>query len=173
MQQLIMRWTNDGTPAGMPEMPDDMSIRAFPDVSNAVEEWLDIVQCGLSEKRENADFYRKYMTECPGYREDKCFFVFVGDRAAASFTVICNEETREGYLHMVACKEAYRGRGIGTRMNEYALYVLKREGMTHAQLTTDDFRIPAIKSYLRAGFVPDESTDDFRRRWEAIREKLA
>lgn len=173
MQQLIMRWTNDGTPAVMPEIPDGMSIRAFPDVPNAVEEWLDIVQCGLSEKRETADFYRKYMAECPGYRDDKCFFVFVDGRPAASFTVICNEETREGYLHMVACKEAYRGRGIGTRMNEYVLYVLKREGMTHAHLTTDDFRIPAIKSYLRAGFVPDESTDDFRRRWEAIREKLA
>lgn len=167
-----MRWEDDGTPANLPSFPDGITVRAFPDVPDAVEEWLDIMQYGLSAKRETADFYRHLMTEWPHYTEDKCFFFFVGDKAAASITVVCNEETKEGYIHMVACKEEFRGRGIGTLMNSFALYVLKREGMKTAHLTTDDFRIPAIRSYLRAGFVPDESTEDFRLRWQAIREKL-
>jgi hypothetical protein len=40
--------------------------------------------------------------------------------------------------------------------------------MQTAFLTTDDWRIPAIKSYIRAGFIPDLSTEDFKARWEKI-----
>ena len=70
---------------------------------------------------------------------------------------------------MVACHEKYRGRGIGTLMNALAVWELKRNGMQTAYLTTDDWRIPAIKSYLRAGFTPDENTEEYVERWNAIR----
>ena len=40
--------------------------------------------------------------------------------------------------------------------------------MQTAYLTTDDWRIPAIKSYLRIGFTPDISTEDFKARWDEI-----
>ena len=46
--------------------------------------------------------------------------------------------------------------------------VLKEQGMEMAYLTTDDWRIPAIKSYLRIGFEPDLSNDDFKTRWTKI-----
>ena len=69
---------------------------------------------------------------------------------------------------MVACRPESRGRGIGTLLNDIAVNVLKNEGMETAYLTTDDFRIPAIKSYLRCGFAPDLSTDDFKERWAKI-----
>ena len=58
---------------------------------------------------------------------------------------------------------------MGTLLNNIALWTLKKEGMQTAYLTTDDWRIPAIKSYLRAGFTPDLDTeDDFKNRWNAI-----
>ena len=69
---------------------------------------------------------------------------------------------------MVACREDSRGKGYGTLLNKVAEYSLKKEGMQTAFLTTDDWRIPAIKNYLRAGFIPDLSTDDFKERWEKI-----
>lgn len=75
-------------------------------------------------------------------------------------------------IHMVACKEEFRGRGFGTLLNTLALKVLKDEGMETAYLTTDDWRVPAIKSYLRAGFrpvIPDDETDA---RWKAVFEKI-
>ena len=73
---------------------------------------------------------------------------------------------------MVACKESCRGKGIGSLLNQIALYELKKEGMETAYLTTDDWRLPAIKSYLRVGFEPDLSTDEFRERWKVIYELL-
>ena len=71
---------------------------------------------------------------------------------------------------MVACKPEFRGLGIGTRLNTEAVRTLFRAGMKTAYLTTDDFRIPAIKSYLRAGFYPDIKDEEHRARWEAIME---
>ena len=71
---------------------------------------------------------------------------------------------------MVACKESARGKGYGTLLNNVALNVLKAEKMQTAYLTTDDWRIPAIKSYLRAEFMPDLSNDDFKERWKKIYE---
>ena len=75
---------------------------------------------------------------------------------------------RCGELGMVIGDAGDRGRGIGTYMNALSVWLLKTHGMKTAYLTTDDWRIPAIKSYLRAGFTPDLSTDDFRARWEKI-----
>ena len=69
---------------------------------------------------------------------------------------------------MVACKEDFRGKGYGTLLNVVALQTLKNEGMQSAYLTTDNWRIPAIKSCLQVGFHPDLSTDDFKQRWDAI-----
>ena len=70
---------------------------------------------------------------------------------------------------MVACKPEFRGRRLGHLLNDIALYTLKKEGMETAHLTTDDWRIPAIKTYLKAGFTPDlESEPDFRERWDKI-----
>lgn len=69
---------------------------------------------------------------------------------------------------MVAAKPEARGRGIGNLMSLYAVRVLREQGMQTAYLTTDDFRIPAIKTYLKSGFTPDTSTSDFEERWRKI-----
>ena len=41
-------------------------------------------------------------------------------------------------------------------------------GLSAVYLTTDDFRIPAIRAYLKMGFVPVISSEDLRIRWEKI-----
>lgn len=168
MEQLIMRWQNDGTPAKKPTAPEFCKIVAFPDLPNALTHWLDIMQYGLSKGLQGEDYFYKCMNPHPEYREDNTFFIVEGNDPVASVTVICNDKTKSGYIHMVACKEYARGKGYGAILNDIALYVLKSEKMKTAYLTTDDWRIPAIKSYLRAGFTPDRSTEDFVERWDAI-----
>lgn len=76
------------------------------------------------------------------------------------------------FLNMVACKESVRGKGYGILLGKWAVVALKKEGMETAYLTTDDWRIPAIKSYLSVGFEPDISTEDFRERWDKIKNQL-
>jgi len=168
MEQLIMHWKNDGSDISELDVPENCSIVAFPDLENAVEKWLDIVQYGLSNGLDTESYYENMMTKEPYYRDDKCFFLLENNEAVATLTVICNYEKSEGYIHMVACKDTCRGKGYGTLLNQLAIKTLKEEGMQTAYLTTDDWRIPAIKSYLRIGFEPDLSTENFKTRWNEI-----
>ena len=173
MPQLKMYWKNDGKAAADVAVPSGCRIVNFSELDDAMDKWLEIVQYGLSNGKQDAEFYRKVMTANVTYSEDRCFFVLENERAVATLAVLCDYEKKEGYIHMVACREDSRGKGYGTLLNRVAEYSLKREGMQTAFLTTDDWRIPAIKSYLRAGFTPDLSTDDFKARWEKIYANIA
>ena len=172
MEQLKMRWANDHKPASELNIPDGCEIKRFTELDGALDAWLDIVQYGLSDGRKDADFYGSLMLDWPDYSEDKNFFIVSDGEPAATLTVVCHPENMEGYIHMVACKEKFRGRGFGTLLNNLALKVLKDEGMETAYLTTDDWRIPAIKSYLSAGFVPVIPDGDMDARWKAVFEKI-
>ena len=67
------------------------------------------------------------------------------------------------------------GKGIGHAMLRHALRQLEARGCTHSVLTTDDFRLAAIKTYLDAGFVPvieDDPESDVRARWKSVLDAL-
>lgn len=172
MEQLIMRWKNDGQAAKPIQVPQGCQIVNFLQLDNALDHWLNIVQYGLSNGKKGAAYYHDMMTVRPLYKEDKCFFILENGNPVATLTVICDYENKEGYVHMVACLELFRGKGYGSLLNQIAEFTLKEEGMETAYLTTDDWRIPAIKSYLRIGFTPDLSTEDFQRRWESLYAQL-
>lgn len=166
--QLKMRWTNDNAESIKPTMPENCEIKCFSEAENALDDWLDTVQYGLSDGRKQKDYYEALMVNWENYNPDMCYLLYCGGECAATLTVIPNYETMEGYIHMVACNEKFRGRGYGTFLNAWAVWVLKKEKMKTAYLTTDDFRIPAIKSYLRAGFIPEYNAEDSPERWEKI-----
>ncbi|MDD6174308.1 MAG: GNAT family N-acetyltransferase [Firmicutes bacterium] len=172
MQQLRMLWTNDGIPAKEPVLSAGLQVVNFTELNDAKNIWLDLVQYGLSSKREDESYYEKIMVHWPHYQPDKCFFLLENGRAVATATVICDYEKADGYIHMVVCHPDSRGKGFGTILNEICLYTLKAQNMKTASLTTDDARIPAIKSYLRAGFVPDVSTADFKERWDKVMKQI-
>jgi len=76
-----------------------------------------------------------------------------------------------GDIHMVACREDARGHGIGEYMLSHAMRKLKADlpGNGHrVELTTDDWRIPAIVGYLRGGFHPVEYDEGMFDRWTKI-----
>lgn len=173
MNQLIMRWTNDGKQAGELKLIAGLEIKNWTDMENPLDKWLDIVSYGLTEKKETENFYNicNYCYEY--YKPEDCFFFVYNGEAIATITLICNPVKKEGYVHMVAVKPEARGKGIGNLMSFFAVKYFQEKGMQTAYLTTDDFRIPAIKSYLKSGFVADMSNDDFRTRWEKIFELIS
>ena len=99
--------------------------------------------------------------------------VFILDPAGAPVASICavKHGEEQGYIHMVAAHPDFRGLGIGHAMLAYALEKLEARHCTYSILTTDDFRLPAIKTYLDAGFRPvlrDDPDSDQRARWDAV-----
>jgi mycothiol synthase len=45
--------------------------------------------------------------------------------------------------------------------------------LDQAVLETDDFRLPAVRTYLRLGFVPEPRTPGDARRWSKVLRNLA
>ena len=158
----------------IPDMPDweGLECRTFTGSDNDIEAWLDIVQYGLTEKREDKAFFRECMYSHGELEYDKFFIVECGGVPAATLAVICDYEKKQGYIHMVGCKPEFRGLGIGNKLALLAVITFISAGMESAYLTTDDFRIPAVKSYLKAGFVPDIINEEHKERWEKILKKI-
>lgn len=136
--------------------------------------WHEICKDGALFDGEG-NYFERYLTQQPGYRQDLVFFVLDGERPVATITILDKQikqqmyyrEETIGYVHMVAVHPDYAGRGLGGYLNRIALAALYRIGCQGAYLTTDEFRVPAIKSYLRIGFRPVLSEEGMEERWTA------
>jgi len=65
-----------------------------------------------------------------------------------------------GYLHWVATRPAFTGRGLARAVCLAALGQMRQEGCNIAVLHTDDFRHAAIHLYIKLGFLPYPVPDD-------------
>lgn len=67
----------------------------------------------------------------------------------------------------------HRGHGLGLQVCRAVLGFIRELGNGYAYLLTEDFRLPAIKTYLRLGFEPKMVDPSHPGRWEALRRALA
>lgn len=171
MQQLKMRIITNKV--NEPTLPEGFNIRVADDDSMSDRQaWVNICKNGLLPEDAGVQYYEDVLIRHEGYKTGDTFFVVKKSESipVATVTTICLSEN-EGYVHMVAACDDARGLGIGNYLSEYALYNLTRQGRYNIWLTTDDFRVPAIKSYLRSGFRPVDCDTDMEERWLAWVEK--
>lgn len=164
--QLKMWWNNTGD---IPEvtLPEGFKIRSYEDEKD-VFNWVDITKEDLQDSIKTVEDFTRDMLNREGVRKEHIYFICLKDEAVATVTAIMYPEKKQGYVHMVGCKRKYRGRGLGTALINLALKVFNENGMENAYLKTDDFRIPAIKSYLRAGFTPMLYHESMEERWKNV-----
>jgi len=86
----------------------------------------------------------------------------------------CTAQLKDGepYLHMVAASPEVRGKGVGIAACAAALKMHMEQGRKGCWLITQDFRLAAIKQYLRLGFLPVLFHESMRGRWEVIASQL-
>lgn len=87
-------------------------------------------------------------------------------------TAFSDPNTRLGDMHMVGIRPDFRGKGLGKYLNQITLCHLRERDITAVFLTTDEWRVAAVKSYLRAGFLPVQYDVGMQERWEAMLETL-
>src|ERR1700730_9664523 len=104
----------------------------------------------------------------PGVRADGIFFLATRDGYVATATDKRLPASDAGYLHMVAVATPYRGRRLGRCISLAALRHMRGRGCREAVLDTDDDRLPAIRTYLALGFVPENVEADHPDRWSTI-----
>lgn len=113
---------------------------------------------------------RRELTEVSGLRT--IFVVEFGGGVVGTTTsrAIPGRFPDAGYVHWVAVAPAHLRRGLAAALLGRVLRDFHERGDARAILETDDFRAPAITSYLRHGFLPvyDVDGEDHRERWSAI-----
>lgn len=82
----------------------------------------------------------------------------------ASVRVLPDSYPDTGYVHWVGVLPAQQGKRLGQLVTEQVLVHFASLRLAAAVLETDDFRIPAITTYLRLGFVPWS--------WRALADRL-
>ncbi len=158
-------------------LPDGYCYELFHGDEAQITDWLAICRYGLlpDEAPAGGEYRDHYVNAIQNYPDlvptrDLLFVVSPdGERVATTAAVL--HGGGEGYIHMVAAKPVCRGLGIGHAMLARSLAELSARGATFMTLTTDDFRLAAIKTYLDAGFRPvlwPDPESDMRARWDAV-----
>lgn len=77
-----------------------------------------------------------------------------------------------GYLHWVGADPAHAGKSLGRIVTLATLHHMREHGRADAVLETDDFRLPAIRTYLNLGFLPEDTREGDLDRWARIFDRL-
>lgn len=144
------------------------SVQSFkPEYANAWEAIiLDSFQMTLD--------YGQTMVADKSFLPERVLFLCHEDRPVATASAWFREQHGEdtGYLHMVGLLSSYAGKGLGLQISLAALYRMREEGRSKAYLETDDYRIPALKTYYRLGFKPRIVHDNQIQRWMSVEQIL-
>ena len=165
-RQLLMRARLEGDLPEAGPLPERCSLHAADDHARASWNW--IIRASFDEKQD----YNMIEND-PDCAPERVFFLRHARMdvatAAAQLT-----GTGGGWIHMVGIHPAYEGEGWGRFVVLEAMKCLKALGLKECLLSTDDFRLPAIKTYLNLGFEPvyDAGDDEMKTRWEAVYVKL-
>lgn len=171
MSQLRMRRPNL---ENLPEvvLPDGYELRTYQPGDEAA--WGRIMDTGIG-KDWTVEKVRKELIDRPQFVADGLFFAThrgepVGSACAWRASA---EETRTGIVHMVCVLPEHRGKRLGYALTLRVLHWFREHGFAEAVLSTDDWRLSAIKAYLDLGFEPIyPGGEDHAARWKVVGGKL-
>ncbi len=80
-----------------------------------------------------------------------------------------------GELGYLVVDPSHRGRGLGLALTRAVVARFRAAGYRHVWLGVQGWRLPAVRTYLRAGFVPllhPPHPEVLERRWRRVHERL-
>lgn len=141
------------------------------------EQWIDIEKSAkeFASCEQGMESWNRYY----GGREDELTgrMVFVEDadgRKAATATAFYDirgiDKSGDGWLHWVAVRREYQGRGLAKPLISYVLRLMQSLGYTHAKIPTQTTTWLACKIYLDLGFRPiPENAVNSREGWRIVK----
>lgn len=173
MRQLAMKYI--GNPIDIP-VNETYKIRTYvpADYDNMIEALIP-----LTVKRYEEEDLNNVILKKPGVRADSVFVVDDGTKligTATGYTHVPRENNpgdNGGTLHMVSALPEASGRGVGYAVCATVVNYLLNAGCEYVDLTTDDFRLPAIVTYTRLGFRPIIDDEEMQTRWSDLAAKLS
>jgi mycothiol synthase len=167
--QLFMRLPELSDLPPTPPLPAGYTVRA------AVPADHDQISAVLSEAfGDTWDAARVAEEFSPGNGVEATYVVVspAGVVATAAARRLPDRYPEAGYLHYVGARSGERGRRLGEMVTRRVLVHFADSGLDQAVLETDDFRLPAVRTYLRLGFVPEPRAAGDPIRWSNVLRKL-
>ena len=96
-----------------------------------------------------------------------------GRAVATACTVLPTPAEPRHELGWVAVDPAHQGNGLGLQVCAAVLWYARSRGWPASILNTDDWRLPAIRTYVKLGFEPEIIHDSHPARWQEVRRLLA
>lgn len=154
-------------------LPEGFTVTRFTS-ENDIKDWVDVCSQGLIDPATAYERFQCELIDIDGpdpYRDT--YFIEKNGEKIATYTVVPDMwSTGMGYIHMVAVKPEYRGLGLGSFIADDSLSKLIALGKSRIFLLTGDARLPALATYIKAGFLPvnyiDENGLDMIERWQNV-----
>ena len=153
-------------------MPEGYAIRNIDGSEEDIAAWISICKNGVLPSGADRSAYDSRITNWKNRQdirpETDVFMVYEEESGTVVATITgFVMADGDGDIHMVAVDPVCRGKKIGHAMLSHALKKLKADGVPRVHLTTDDWRRPAIRNYLVAGFRP-VWFEGVEERWDII-----
>ena len=154
------------------ELPEGYGLRTYREGDEV--QWANIISDSFGGRERTAQDTQNEITGRDVFIPDGLYFVThqnipVGTACAWRQSV---DEKDVGYVHMVGVIRDHTGHKLGKWVSLAVLYYFRDNGFKCSMLDTDDFRIPAIKTYLNLGFIPVYVDKTQPERWKEIFRKL-
>lgn len=149
------------------ELPDGYALRHF--VPGDEAGWEAVMAASFG-RREPAWSFLDVMGRDAACSPERVLFITCEGQIVATASAWYRPEwgAETGYVHYVGADPAHCGKKLGHMVSLAVLHRFVFEGRSRAVLQTDDFRVPAIRTYLRLGFEPWLIEEDQRQRWRVV-----
>ena len=176
MKQLVMAILKSREMKTNSILPEGYSYKMFKGTEKDIEDWKKIIGEEPAPKDGVDSCYKLMILDYPDVdlMNDIYFVEDEKGERVATFTTITHTDGT-GYVHMVKSMGFLRGKGLGKKMAHKTVEIFKERNIDTIVLTTDDFRLGAIKTYLDAGYKPvlmEDAESDVKARWQKILELL-
>ena len=164
----MIRYDMNGIPVYT--LPEDFSIRTYePGDENF---WVELQKHADKLNKIDLELFHKSFGYDEGVLAQRMFFLLDYDKkiigsAAAWFNDDYHGE-RYGRIHWVAIHPEHQGKGLSKPLLSAACERLVSLGYRKAYLSTSSARIPAIKLYLKFGFLPEILNSEDETVWNTI-----
>ncbi len=150
-------------------VPEGFFVRQFRPGEERI--WVEINKCGIFGPVVGMDGWENSVRKIAGLvpERDILFATLTDDVPVAMLAAYVRDDGL-GAIHMVSAKESVRRRGIGKALLSAGMKRLREAEPSPSitRLSTDDWRLPAIKCYLDAGFHPVDVSKDMPGRWRKV-----
>ena len=150
---------NDITEVPQYELPEGYRFVAYKD--NDRDAWIDIEMSAkeFTSYEQGLEAWNRYYATRQEGLSDRMFFIETEDgekiaTATAFYDIYGRDTSDDGWLHWVAVKREYQGKGLSKPLITHVLRVMNKLGHARAKIPTQTNTWLACKVYMDLGFLP-------------------